>query len=132
MRRKTLMLLTGFLAGVLSLAGCAAGPSATAPRQSMPEMLRAAGFKAYVATTQQQMAYLQSCPKDVLATQQRPGQVCYSFADPATNTVYLGDKAAYDRLQQALAAQEEKVTEQRIQNDPEFWSLWESMQGGGG
>ena len=133
MKRRWVSLLFGFLIGIisLSLVGCAAGPSGTASSQSMPEMLQGAGFKPYTADTPKKMAYLQSCPKGVLVTHERQGQVCYAFTDPATNTVYLGDNAAYWRLQQTLDRQEQKIQTQKIESNPEFWQMWEDMQAGG-
>ena len=133
MKRRWVSLLFGFLLGIisLSLVGCAAGPTASAPLKSMPENLRDAGFKPYTADTPKKMAYLQSCPKEVLVVHSRQGQVCYAFTDPATNTVYLGDNEAYWRLQQTLDRQERKIQTQKIESDPEFWQMWEDLQGGG-
>jgi len=128
-RRMSLILLVGVIG--LSLVGCAAGPGATAQPSSMPGMLQAAGFKPYTADTPQRLAYLKSCPKDVLVTHERRGQVCYAFTDPATNTVYLGDAAAYSRLQDALDAQQKKIETQIQESSPEFWRMWEDRQGGG-
>jgi len=128
-RRMSLILLVGVIG--LSVVGCAAGPGATSQPSSMPEMLQAAGFKPYTADTPQRLAYLKSCPKDVLVTHERRSQVCYAFTDAATNTVYLGDAAAYSRLQDALDAQQKKIETQMQESNPEFWSMWEDRQGGG-
>ncbi len=123
-----LIILVGVIG--LSLAGCAGGPTATAPAKTMPEMLREAGFKAYLADTPQKMAHLKTCPSETLMVQERPGTKCYAFSDPASNTMYLGDEAAYWRFKALLEKQEHKIIEQRIESDPEFWTNWGHAFGG--
>jgi hypothetical protein len=133
MEKRTSTLLFVILVGVIgiSLVGCAGAPTVTAPAKTMPEMLKAAGFKAYVADTPQKMAHLQTCPTDSLVIHERPGAVCYTFSDPTTKSMYIGDEAAYMRFKKALEVQQQKIQEQRIQSDPEFWPLWMGSRGGG-
>ncbi len=114
---------------LIGLAGCATAPTAPTVK-TMPELLIEAGFKAFPANTPQEMAYLQSCPKDILMIQKKPGAVCYAFSDPASKTMYLGDEAAYWRLQGLLEKQEKKIGEQRIESDPDFWINWGHRFGG--
>jgi len=133
MDKKIASLLFIILVGVIgiSLVGCAGTPTTTAPTRTMPEMLKAAGFKALPANTPQKMAYLQSCPRDTLMIHKRAGTEVYCFVDPASSSMYMGDEAAYGRLQGLLGQQEQKIREQRIENDPQFWPLWVDTQGGG-
>lgn len=121
------------LAGIIamSLTGCATGPAATPPAQTMPEMLTAAGFKTYPANTPQKMTYLQTCPRDLLMIHKRAGATAYCFVDPASSSMYMGDEAAYGRLQGLLNQQQQRIREQSIENDPQFWPLWMDQQGGG-
>ncbi len=132
MEKRTTSLLFIILVGVIgiSLVGCAAGPTVTAPTKTMPELLKEAGFKAFPANTPQEMAHLQSCPKDTLMIHKRPGTMCYAFPDPTSNTMYIGDEAAYWRLQGLLEKQEQKINEQSIESDPEFWNNWGHRYGG--
>jgi hypothetical protein len=117
----------------ISLIGCAAtGPTASAPVKTRPEMLREAGFKEVVASTPQERAHLKTCPADTLMIQKREGAQCYAFSDPNSNTMYIGDEAAYQRFQAILEKQNQKINEQRIESDPEFWTLWGNKYGGGG
>jgi hypothetical protein len=134
MGKRTASLLFFVLVGVIAigLAGCATSPTATAPGKTRPEMLKAAGFKVYSADTPQKMAHLQTCPADTLMIHERPGTKCYAFSDPNSKTMYIGDEAAYWRYRKALEGQEQKIEEQRIQNDPQFWQMWGSRWGGGG
>lgn len=129
--RPTLLFI--ILLGVIgiSLVGCAAGPTVSAPTKSMPELLQEAGFKAFPASTPQEMAHLQTCPAGTLMVHTRPGAQCYAFPDQAAKTMYLGDEAAYWRLQGLLEKQERKIKEQRIESDPEFWPSWGHRWGGG-
>jgi hypothetical protein len=133
MEKRTASLLFIMLVGVIgiSLVGCAAGTTVSAPAQTMPEMLKEAGFKAFPADTPQKMAHLQTCPSDTLMVHERPGTKCYAFSDPASKTMYIGDEAAYGCLQDLLEKQKQKIMEQRIQSDPQFWPQWVDSQGGG-
>ena len=134
MGNRTVALLFILLLGVIGigLVGCAAGPTVTtAPAaKTMPELLQEAGFKAFPASTPQEMAHLQTCPSGTLMIQKRPGAACYAFPDQASKTMYLGDEAAYWRLQGLLERQEQKVNEQRLESDPEFWNAWGHRWGG--
>jgi hypothetical protein len=131
--KRIVLLLFFILVGVIgiSLIGCAGAPTVTAPAKTMPEMLKEAGFKAYPAETSQEMAHLQVCPKDTLMIQKQKDTVCYAFADPASKSMYMGDEAAYRRLQGLLEKQEQRIKEERIQDDPQFRVLWMNKYGGG-
>lgn len=133
MKKRTASLLFFILVGVigLSLVGCAGAPTTTAPAKTMPELLQEAGFKAFPAGTSQEMGYLQTCPKEKLMIHERPGSKCYAFADPTSKVMYMGDEAAYRRLQDLLGKQERKIQEQRIESDPQFWNTWGHRFGGG-
>jgi hypothetical protein len=134
MEKRTASLLFIILVGVIgiSLVGCAGAPTATAPAKTRPEMLKEAGFKAFPAGTDQEKAHLKTCPGDTLMIHERAGSKCYAFADPTSNSMYMGDEAAYLRYRKALEGQEQKIMEQRIENDPQFWPMWGSRWGGGG
>ncbi|MFA5112469.1 MAG: hypothetical protein WC443_13750 [Desulfobaccales bacterium] len=133
MEKRTASLLFIMLVGVIgiSLAGCAAGPTITAPAKTMPEMLKEAGFKPFLAETPQEMAHLQTCPKDTLMIHNQKGALCYAFADPTSKSMYIGDEAAYRRLQGLLDKQKQTLMEQRIEDDPQFRTLWMNKYGGG-
>jgi hypothetical protein len=131
MGKRTASLLFIILVGVigLSLVGCAVGPTAKAPTKTLPEMLREAGFRAFPADTPQAMAHLKTCPADTLMIHERPGARCYAFADPATKSMYIGDEAAYQRLQTLLEKQQQKIRQQKMQEDPLFWQMWYTRSG---
>ena len=76
-----------------------------------------------------EMTHLRGCPKDTLMVHERPGDMCYAFADPATNSMYIGDEAAYQRLKSIMQRQQQPIQEQRIKEDPEFWKMWGSRRG---
>jgi hypothetical protein len=134
MGKSTVSLLLIILVGVIgvSLVGCAGEPTLkAAPAKTMPEMLQEAGFKAYLADTPQKAAHLKTCPSETLMVHERPGAKCYAFSDPASQTMYVGDDAAYWRFKALLEKQEQKIIEQRIESDPEFWNSWGHAFGGG-
>lgn len=131
MEKRTTTLLFIILLGVIgiSLVACATGPTATASPKTRTQMLQEAGFKAYPASTGEEMTHLRGCPKDTLMVHERPGDMCYAFADPATNSMYIGNEAAYQRLKSIMQQQQQPIQEQRFKEDPEFWKMWGSRRG---
>lgn len=100
MEKRTASLLSIMVVGLVAicLAGCATGPTATAPAKTMPEMLTVAGFRAYAAAPLEQVKHLKTCPPDTLMIQERKGAVGgYAFADQKTNTMNIGDEAAIQK-----------------------------------
>jgi len=134
MKTRALPLLWVLLVGIFSLGltGCATGATVAAPAKTLPEMLTSAGFKAYPAATPDQVRHLKTCPPETVMVHGRKGTAgCYAFADPKTNTMYLGDEEAYRRFRNALEAQEQKIRERQMEDDPEFWTIWGHRFGGG-
>jgi len=133
MNHKTASLLVTMLVGIISfsLVGCATGP-ATQPQtqpQTMPALLQEAGFKAFPGNTPKQMAYMQNCQKNTLMIHTKGGSTVYCYVDQATNTMYHGDEAAYQRLHTLLNSTQQTMPEQKIENDPLFWDMWQSSRG---
>ena len=62
-------------------------------------LLSAAGFRTFIATTPQQQQHLQTLPKDAITAVSRNGNIYYVFADPAHNQIYVGNQAQYQRYQ---------------------------------
>jgi hypothetical protein len=62
-------------------------------------LLSAAGFRTFIATTPQQQQHLQTLPKDTITAVSRDGNVYYVFADPANNQIYVGNQLQYQRYQ---------------------------------
>jgi hypothetical protein len=113
----------------LSLVGCAGGPTLRPQAKTMPELLTEAGFKAFPGNVPYEWEYMQKCPKNTLMIHTRGGTTVYCYVDQATNTMYHGDEAAYQRLQTLLNQRQQKIPEQKIENDPLFWQMWESSRG---
>ena len=117
-----------------ALSGCAAAPSASAPK-SQDDLLAAAGFTSYVAKTPQSVAYLQTLPPQEIVKHRHQGTnrflVC---TDQNSKTCYVGDEAAFQRYQN-LASQEELAARKRTVSqerwDPEALTLWADSQGAG-
>ena len=63
-------------------------------------LLSAAGFRTFIATTAQQQQHLQTLPKDAITAVSRNGNIYYVFADPAHNQIYVGNQLQYQRYQQ--------------------------------
>jgi hypothetical protein len=130
MKKKTVTLLVAILAGIIgiSLVGYAGAQQCN---QSMPEMLQEAGFKAFSGNLPQQQAYMKQCPKDVMMIHTRAGNTVYCYVDQATNTMYHGNQAEYQRLKTLCQKANMKMQEEKIENDPMFWNMWESSRGVG-
>jgi hypothetical protein len=114
----------------LSLLTCAGALAAAAPVKSMPAMLKEAGFRVYPVETDQEKASLKSSPKDTLMIHQHVGTVIYCFADPASNTMYMGNYTAYRNLQDILEKRRQGIKEKTIESDREFWETWGHRYGG--
>ena len=134
MNHRTASLLVIILVGIIgiSLVGCAGGPTVRAPAKPTPQLLEEAGFKVFPGDNAKVKAYMQTCPKDTMMIHTKAGATVYCFADPATNTMYHGDEAAYQRLQTLLKTRQQTIKEQKIEQDPEFWRMWQSLHGLGG
>ena len=121
------------------LSGCAAGPaigptSAAAP-SGMEEMLVQAGFKIFPESSPKCQAVCQKCLPSSWCLKKRETKWLYAYFAPGTQRLYVGDEAAYQRfinlaVMQNLEPRQRAVTE-TVTDDPEFWTLWSSSQGGG-
>ncbi len=132
MEKRTASLLLIILVGIIgiSLVGCAGAPTATVPARPCRNCSRRRFSRRFLRTRPRDgpSAIL---PAGTLMIHKRPGAVCYAFPDQASKTIYLGDEAAYWRLQGLLEKQEQKINEQRRESDPEFWNAWGHRYGGG-
>jgi hypothetical protein len=130
MKKRTATLLVAILVGIfgISLVGYAGAQSCA---QSMPELLQEAGFKAFPGTLPQQQEYMKQCPKDTLMIHTKGGTTVYCYVDQATNTMYHGNEAEYQRLETLCQKVNMKMKEKKIENDPMFWNMWESSRGVG-
>ena len=123
----------------LLLGGCAAG-SAGGPTQvsapgGMEQMLVQAGFKIIPENSPKCQAVCRKMPPEQLVPQKKGDQMVYAYYAPGTQRLYVGDEAAYQTfinlaVQQNLEPRRRAVYE-TVPDDPEFWTLWSSSQGGG-
>ena len=128
MQKRTATLLVAILVGMIgiSLVGYVGAQECAKP---MPQILQEAGFKAFSGKLPQQQAYMKQCPKDTLMIHTRGGTTVYCYVDQATNTMYHGNQAAYQRLKTLCKQANKTMKEQKIENDPLFWNMWQSSQG---
>jgi len=124
MKKRICTLWVAIMVGIIgiTLVGCATGPTDTTPAKPTPAMLRDAGFRPYYADTPEKMAHLKTCPPETLMIQEQPGAKCYAIADPTSNTMYIGDAAAYQRLK-TLMVENQRLSERQVK-DAMFWNLW--------
>jgi hypothetical protein len=111
------------------LAGCGGGaPTRQAP--STTDLLLQSGFQAQPVKSP---AHLQKLPGNQFATVQRQGQTTYVYTDPASNQLYFGSEAAYQRYQAKAAsagAQQAPASSQHSMS-PEDWQMYADMHGVG-
>jgi hypothetical protein len=91
--------LLPLVAGVMLAAGCASARHTAQTEQ----MLADAGFKQVAASSEKQIAHLQTLPVDKLTVVKLKGKTIYVFPDPAHNRLYVGNLAAYQEYQQILS-----------------------------
>jgi hypothetical protein len=131
--------LLGMMALGLLLGGCAAGsaggPTQAAAPNRMEQMLIQADFKILPETSPQCQKVCSKMPPEQLVPEKKGDRMVYAYFAPATQRLYVGDEAAYQNfinlaVMQNLEPRRRAVTETNS-DDPEFWTMWESSQGGG-
>lgn len=110
------------------LNGCATGQN-TQQVVSPLYMLTEAGFQRWDVNmeTPKTQALLNSIPYGKIVTYMRDGEVYHVYADKNSNTLYVGNAAAY---QQYLSMTHAKQICERVEgkNQQEFWSCFEEFQ----
>jgi hypothetical protein len=87
------------------------------------EMLVAAGFKMQAADTPKKLANLQTLTQHKIVRHQLDGKLQFIYADAkVTNCIYVGDEAAYQRLQDL---QVEQTMVEDNPSEPMDWGLWD-------
>lgn len=131
--------LLGLAAIGLLLGGCAAGtaggPTQASAPSRMEQMLVQAGFKIFPENSPKCQAVCQKLPPEQLVPEKKGDKMVYAYFAPGTQRLYVGDEAAYQRfinlaVMQNLEPRKRAVIE-TVPDDPEFWTMWESSQGGG-
>lgn len=128
------MIAVSFLLGGCA-AGTAGGPTQAAAPSGMEGMLVQAGFKIFPENSPKCQAVCKKMPPEQLVPHKKGDQMAYAYFAPGTQRLYVGDEAAYQRfinlaVMQNLEPRRRAVYE-TVPNDPEFWTLWSSSQGGG-
>lgn len=133
-RRYVLAMAALGLVLALMLQGCASTP--TSASKSPRDLLLQSGFRQDVVDEPAEAKHFPKVPSDQLLcyTDKAGSRKCYAFKDPATNSMYIGDEAAFKRYVEEAAKQQlaPKYTTPFSQpDDPQFWPIWVDKQGGG-
>ena len=142
MRRQKMLLMRWMLGMAtlgLLLGGCAAGttggPTQAAAPSGMEGMLVQAGFKIFPENSPKCQAVCRKLPPEQLVPHKKGDQMAYAYYAPGTQRLYVGDEAAYQRFINLAVVQNleprRRAAYETVPNDPEFWTLWSSSQGGG-
>ena len=111
-----------------ALVAVAVGCSTTKEKENM---LSAAGFKMVPANTPEREAHLKSLPADKITPVQRQGTTYYTFPDPKSNVLYVGQEPQYQKYRQ-LRLQKQMADEQleTAQMNENAWGAWGAWGGG--
>jgi hypothetical protein len=111
-----------------ALLAVAIGCSTTKEKENM---LSAAGFKMVPANTPEREAHLKSLPADKITPVQRQGTTYYTFPDPKSNVLYVGQEPQYQKYRQ-LRLQKQMADEQleTAQMNENAWGAWGAWGGG--
>jgi hypothetical protein len=126
----------GAVAGLIVLMllgyGCA-GAQTTQNRVVTENLLTQAGFKPYQSNmeTPKLAALLLAIPKGQITTFKAGTRVYHAYPDERTNTIYVGDQAAYQKYLK-LAHGRNVCTRVTAQNSSAFWGCMDEMQKTGG
>jgi hypothetical protein len=119
---------------IILIGGCAGGQTSQTDSQAISPvshlyMLTTAGFQKWTVNddTPKRQALLNSIPYGQIVTYQSNGTVYHVYADKDSNTLYVGDAAAYQRY---LTMGEGRKLCQRVkgENQQEFWSCFVEFQ----
>jgi len=116
-------------------AGTAGGPSQAAAPSSMEELLAQAGFEIFPESSPKCQQVCQKMPPEQLVPEKKGDKMLYAYFAPATQRLYVGDEAAYQRfidlaVLKSVEPRSRAVIE-TVPNDPQFWTMWEDRHGGG-
>jgi hypothetical protein len=131
--------LLGIVAVSFLLSGCAAG-SAGGPTQAsapsgMEQMLVQAGFKIFPQDSPKCQEVCRTLPPEQIVPHKKGDKMVYAYYAPGSQRLYVGEEAAYQNfinlaVVQSLEPRRRAVYE-TVPNDPQFWIMYESSQGGG-
>jgi hypothetical protein len=95
-------------------------------------LLTRAGFQPYKAnmTTPKTQALLNALPKGQITTFRGNGTVYHAYPDERSNTLYVGDAAAYQKYL-SLAKGQKVCRRVEAQNSAGFWSCFDEFQKSG-
>lgn len=108
--------------------GCAGGQTSQQIVSPL-YMLTTSGFQRWDVNmeTPKREALLNAIPRGKIVTYLREGEVYHVYADEDSNTLYVGNEAAYQKY---LSMTQGKRLCERVdaQNPQEFWSCFEEFQ----
>jgi len=95
-------------------------------------LLTRAGFQPYKANmeTPKTQALLDAIPKGQITTFTGNGKVYHAYPDERSNTLYVGDEAAYQRYL-SMAKGQKVCRRVEAQNSAGFWSCFDEFQKSG-
>ena len=131
-RKSGFKAAVGLIFFAIIFAGCATGPS-TQQMVVNEYLLKQAGFQQWDVNqeTPKRQALLTSIPKGKIVSYRLDGAVYHVYADENSNTLYVGDAAAYQKY---LSKAEGKQLCERVDalNSKGFWSCFDEYQQKGG
>jgi hypothetical protein len=118
----------GLVCLIMVFSGCAGG-QATQQLVVTEYLLKEAGFQAYRSNmeTPKTQALLDAIPKGVMTTFKGDGRVYHAYPDERSNTIYVGDQAAYEKYV-SLARGKQVCERVDAASSSGFWSCFDELQ----
>ncbi len=129
----SMVVLSFFLSGCA--AGTGTGPTQASAPNRMEQMLVQAGFKIFPENSPKCQEVCRKLTPEQLVPQKKGDKIAYAYYAPGSHQLYVGDEAAYQNFINLAVVQNleprKRAVMQSVPDDPEFWTLWSSSQGGG-
>ncbi len=120
--------------GILLVNGCAGGGQISAPPPANTEMLLiTAGFQRWDVNmeTPKRQALMDAIPKGKIVTYSRDGEKLHAYGNDATNTLLVGNDAAYQKYL-SLVQGNQMCQQVAGTNAQQFWECMQEPPGKGG
>jgi hypothetical protein len=100
----------------------------------MEGLLVQAGFELFPETHPKCQELCRTLPPGQLVPHRKGDKLLYAYVTPDAKRLYAGNEAAYQRfinlaVLHQIEERQRPVADERT--DPEFWTMWENLHGGG-
>lgn len=141
MTRNRILQMHWVLAMVIlsfSLSVCATGTATAASQAPAPGrielLMLKSGFETVPDTHPLCEKFCNTLPAGQIVPHRKGDKRIYGYLSPETNRIYIGNESDYQRFINLAVLQQIEERHRPVANertDPQFWQMWQDMQGGG-